>query len=305
MTATRVAATNTPLATNSATRTTTARPHRDRTHHTGEAHRDGDCTTTRQRRRGAPRRHAPPRRGWRTAAPARPRRLPRRPPWRRRIQFTDVPATNPFYLFIRCLACRQIVSRYADGTFRPGNDVTRGSIEILASAAGLTNAIPSTQQTFTDVPNSNPFWLFIERLAATGAISGYDCGGASGACDPPEPPVFPLDGQRHPRPDQQDHRGDGGLERARPQHATDVRGCAIDQSLLVVDRGRKPRARLSAATTAAGRASRATRDQLLPAGAPTPPAARPAKSRPTPSFLTARPHSAREIINGVNSFAEE
>ena len=67
---------------------------------------------------------------------------------------------------------------YADGTFRPGASVTRGQLaKILASAAGLTNAIPSTQRTFSDVPNSNAFWLFIERLAETGAISGYACVG--------------------------------------------------------------------------------------------------------------------------------
>ena len=44
------------------------------------------------------------------------------------IQFTDVDVNNPFYTFIRCLACRQIVSGYADGTFRPQNNVTRGQM---------------------------------------------------------------------------------------------------------------------------------------------------------------------------------
>ena len=107
------------------------------------------------------------------------------------ITFSDVDVNNPFHAFIRCLACRQIVSGYADGTFRWGNDVTRGQLaKIIAGAAGLGNSIPSTQQSFTDVPNSNTFWLFIERLVATGAISGYQCGGPGEPCDPQQRPYF-------------------------------------------------------------------------------------------------------------------
>jgi N-acetylneuraminic acid mutarotase len=107
------------------------------------------------------------------------------------LSFTDVPPTNAFYPFIRCLACRQIVSGYADGTFRWGADVTRGQLsKIIANAAGLSTAIPSTQQTFSDVSATNAFWLFVERLSATGAIAGYACGGAGEPCDPQQRPYF-------------------------------------------------------------------------------------------------------------------
>jgi len=44
--------------------------------------------------------------------------------------------------------------------------------------------IPSTQQTFTDVPYSNAFWLFVERAYSHGVISGYYCGGPGEPCDP-------------------------------------------------------------------------------------------------------------------------
>jgi hypothetical protein len=103
------------------------------------------------------------------------------------IQFTDVDQNNPFYPFIRCLACRQIVSGYSDGTFRWGNSVTRGQLaKIIANAAGLTVSIPPTQQTFEDVPSSNAFWLFVERLYATNnVITGYHCGGPGEPCVPP------------------------------------------------------------------------------------------------------------------------
>jgi hypothetical protein len=107
------------------------------------------------------------------------------------ITFTDVDPSHPFYMFIRCLVCRGIVSGYADGTFRPYADVTRGQLaKILASAAQLSNSIPSTQQTFADVPATNAFWLWIERLVGTGAISGYTCGGAGEPCDPLGRPYF-------------------------------------------------------------------------------------------------------------------
>ena len=38
---------------------------------------------------------------------------------------------------------------------------------------GLRDAIPTTQQTFRDVPVSNPFWLYVERAYTHGVISGY------------------------------------------------------------------------------------------------------------------------------------
>ena len=42
--------------------------------------------------------------------------------------FGDVAADNPFYGFIETAYNRDIISGYADGTFRPGNNATRGQI---------------------------------------------------------------------------------------------------------------------------------------------------------------------------------
>jgi hypothetical protein len=85
-----------------------------------------------------------------------------------------VPETHPFYVYIRCLACRGIISGYADGTFRPDSNITRGQVtKMVANAAALFDPVPSTQQTFTDVPVGQPFWVYIERLAGHGYISGY------------------------------------------------------------------------------------------------------------------------------------
>src|SRR5207249_3144529 len=42
--------------------------------------------------------------------------------------FQDVPASHPFYQYIETAYHQGIISGYADGTFRPGNNATRGQI---------------------------------------------------------------------------------------------------------------------------------------------------------------------------------
>jgi hypothetical protein len=92
-----------------------------------------------------------------------------------------VDVSNPFYAYIRCLACRGIVSGYSGvppcavaPCFLPGNPVTRGQMsKFVSNAAGYTDVIPSTQQTFTDVVYGSPFWVYVERAYAHGVISGY------------------------------------------------------------------------------------------------------------------------------------
>jgi hypothetical protein len=112
-----------------------------------------------------------------------PTRTPPPPPTACPLQFSDVPPDSPFYGFVRCLACRGIVAGYADGTFRPGNAITRGQMsKLIAGAAGYADPIPGGQQTFADVELTHPFWLFVERAAAHGVISGYTCGGAGEPC---------------------------------------------------------------------------------------------------------------------------
>jgi len=103
--------------------------------------------------------------------------------------FTDVPTTLTFYEFIRCLACRGFISGYADGTFRPENNITRGQIsKMVSNAAGFTE--PVSGQTFEDVPPSNTFYIWIQRLATRGIMSGYPCGGTGEPCGPGSRPYF-------------------------------------------------------------------------------------------------------------------
>ncbi len=103
------------------------------------------------------------------------------------ITFTDVPPSQTFYQWIRCLACRNIINGYPDGTFRPNSNVTRGQLSKIASnSAGFTDT-PTGQQ-FQDVPPSGPgstFYPYIYRLVIRGYINGYPCGGPGEPCIPP------------------------------------------------------------------------------------------------------------------------
>src|SRR5205085_560026 len=101
------------------------------------------------------------------------------------IGFGDVPVGSAFYTFIRCLACRGVVSGYADGSFRPGSAVTRGQLsKIVSNSAGYDE--PRSTQAFEDVPTGHPFYRWIERLALDGIVSGYTCGGLGEPCVQPQ-----------------------------------------------------------------------------------------------------------------------
>jgi hypothetical protein len=49
--------------------------------------------------------------------------------------FSDVGTSNPFYAFIETAYNSGIISGYSDGTFRPGNDATRGQISKIVHSA--------------------------------------------------------------------------------------------------------------------------------------------------------------------------
>jgi hypothetical protein len=105
------------------------------------------------------------------------------------LQFSDVQEGSTFYSFVRCLACRGILGGYSDNTFRPGNNVTRGQLsKIVSNAAGFSDE-PGAQM-FEDVPPANGFFLWVQRLASRGFISGYPCGGANEPCGADGKPYF-------------------------------------------------------------------------------------------------------------------
>jgi hypothetical protein len=105
------------------------------------------------------------------------------------VEFTDVPQANTFYANIRCLACQGILGGYSDGTFRPNNDITRGQIaKVVSNAAGFNEAAGT--QIYEDVPPSNTFYAWINRLSRRGHMGGYPCGGTSEPCGDGDRPYF-------------------------------------------------------------------------------------------------------------------
>jgi hypothetical protein len=115
------------------------------------------------------------------------------------IQFQDIGCNTRFYRQVRCLSERGIVSGYPCGGpgepcvppgnlpyYRPDNYLTRGQIsKMVALAANFSDPIPSTQQTFEDVPPNNTFWIYIERVALHGVVQGYPCGSPGEPCIAP------------------------------------------------------------------------------------------------------------------------
>jgi hypothetical protein len=121
--------------------------------------------------------------------------------------YADIEPNSTFWTFIERLSSRGIISGYACGSsakepcdssqrpyFRPGANVTRGQTsKIVSNAAGYNETLPTSLQTYRDVPPIGPgstFWAFIERLSIRGVMSGYACGGPGEDCDSANRPYF-------------------------------------------------------------------------------------------------------------------
>ncbi len=105
------------------------------------------------------------------------------------LGFSDVRPDNAFYRYVNCLSCSGIISGYPDGTFRPGNNVTRGQLsKIISNSAGF-NEDPGPQL-FEDVPPGSTFYDWVNRLANRGYIGGYPCGGDGEPCGGGNLPYF-------------------------------------------------------------------------------------------------------------------
>jgi hypothetical protein len=89
--------------------------------------------------------------------------------------FSDVPPGSTFYPYVERMARRGYIGGYPDDTFRPGAFATRGQIAKIVSNAAGYNDTP-TGQSFSDVPPDSTFYLYVERVAARGAVGGYSDG---------------------------------------------------------------------------------------------------------------------------------
>src|SRR5207249_3065813 len=91
-------------------------------------------------------------------------------------RFSDVAANNEFASYIETAYAHGLVTGYADGTYRPNNNVTRGQLaKIVVQAAGLKLDNPATP-TFSDVGAGSTFYRYIETAHSHGLLSGYPDG---------------------------------------------------------------------------------------------------------------------------------
>jgi hypothetical protein len=90
-------------------------------------------------------------------------------------RFADVPVGNPFCAFIERLADDGITGGCGGENFCPNAPVTRGQMAVFIVAA-LGNSPNVCAGEFSDVPTTDPFCGFIERLAADGITGGCGAG---------------------------------------------------------------------------------------------------------------------------------
>jgi hypothetical protein len=114
------------------------------------------------------------------------------------LKFSDVPPSNTFYPYVRCLACRGIDTGYQcggpgepcnagnDRYFRPDSLIKRDDLAHMVAASAGFNENPGSRK-FQDVPTSNPYYNWVQRMANRGLIGGYPCGTV-----PSEPCVGPA-----------------------------------------------------------------------------------------------------------------
>src|SRR5262249_27791411 len=67
--------------------------------------------------------------------------------------FTDVPRSSAFYPFVETAVCRSVISGYADHTFRPGANATRGQISKIVYLS-ITGAETCVSVAPTNTPSA-------------------------------------------------------------------------------------------------------------------------------------------------------
>ncbi len=90
--------------------------------------------------------------------------------------FTDVPTGHIFYDYVETAYNRAIISGYGDGTFRPDNNVTRAQLSKIIVLAQGWPIDTSGGPHFTDVPESHPFYNYVETAFNHAIITGYGDG---------------------------------------------------------------------------------------------------------------------------------
>ncbi len=90
--------------------------------------------------------------------------------------FNDVLPGSPFYTYVETAASHGIISGYGNGSFGPGDPVSRGQlVKMVVLSEGWALVNPSSP-TFSDVRPGSPFYAYVETATAHGVIEGYPDG---------------------------------------------------------------------------------------------------------------------------------
>ena len=90
--------------------------------------------------------------------------------------FPDVPSTKHFAEAVNELAARNIIGGYPDGTFKPGNSITRGQAAAIIVKMIKLDMNHVKNPGFKDVSTANGYYKAIAALAEAGIIGGYEDG---------------------------------------------------------------------------------------------------------------------------------
>lgn len=91
-------------------------------------------------------------------------------------KFTDVPSSKHFAEAVYDLVERNIIGGYPDGTFKPGNTISRGQAAAIIAKMIKLDMSSVKNPGFKDVTTANGYYKAIAALAEKGIISGYGDG---------------------------------------------------------------------------------------------------------------------------------
>ncbi|PIC99607.1 MULTISPECIES: S-layer homology domain-containing protein [unclassified Sporosarcina] len=91
-------------------------------------------------------------------------------------RFPDVAPSHHFAEAVNDFAARNIIGGYPDGTFKPGNPITRGQAAAIIAKLTKLDMTKIKNPGFKDVSIANGYYKAIAALAEAGIISGYGDG---------------------------------------------------------------------------------------------------------------------------------
>ncbi|WP_432363787.1 S-layer homology domain-containing protein [Sporosarcina sp. UB5] len=92
------------------------------------------------------------------------------------VSFSDVKETHHFYESVMSLTARGVINGYEDGTYRPGENISRAhAAKIMALALNLDTENVKDPG-FKDVKKDYPYYGHIAALVEAGIIKGYEDG---------------------------------------------------------------------------------------------------------------------------------